>query len=211
MADSLIYLIIESPAWWWHCYCRQPIGIFIPNPNLHFFVAFKHVNHLDLGFKMSFVAEFHAVCNKQGYPQAFWGQVLLCQTFLLGGTAVPISKLALYKDTKSERQILKGFYIQLVSMSCLGLIPSRCAGCFMCEAPQMPALPLFETCRCALFEISSWIGKSAVQVQRLWIGLYPIITCWAAQLAEVTSFNLDNPIQILPVENILGFQAVLGT
>lgn len=48
-----------------------------------------------------------------------------------------------------------------------------------------------------------------VQVKRLWIR--PIITCWAAQLAEVTSFNLDNPIQILPVENILRFQAVLDT
>lgn len=28
-------------------------------------------------------------------------------------------------------------------MSCLTVMPSRCPGCFMCEAPQMPALPLF--------------------------------------------------------------------
>lgn len=161
---------------------------------------------------MSSVAEFHAVCNKQGYPQTFWGQVLLCQTFLLEGTGVPISKLALSKIRKVRKTDFKrilysiGFnvlsYCYALSMPWLLYVWGTADAC--------PA-PLFETCRCALFERNSWIGKSAVQVQRLWIGLYPIITCWAAQLTEVTSFNLDNPIQILPVENILGFQAVLGT
>lgn len=51
--------------------------------------------------------------------------------------------------------------------------------------------------------INSLIG-TAVQVQRLWIR--PVTTCWAAQMTEVTSINLDNPIQIPaphpPTENI---------
>lgn len=118
-----------------------------------------------------FLAFWHGSHFRRWLQDVAWFYVDVLHTDILVLLKGPLLKMVFSKKERKKIR-LKVIYLWLVSTIFIVLLSFRRAA----VALQMPALPLFKNLLCLW--LNSQIGKEC----RAWIGLYPILTCWAAQL-----------------------------
>lgn len=132
----LSYLTTETLVWWRYCYCVQAIFIFIP-----LFDVFKRIKPFRSWFQDVLCGRLLCCLQHAGLSTDILRPGALMPNISARRVGSASFKVGTFKE-KKDRRIIKAFYSQLVSMSCLPLfhLDALCVS---------PCRCLFKTCCCA--------------------------------------------------------------